>query len=162
MRTSLKLCTMKSLPVLNKNSNTQGCRSLLEVGEDNAKPRTKKIMKVKIHQYSETKYGVFLACRAIIWPQFWSCFASLQDFGLLLSKFISLFAGLSPNAKFQPKARQSDFPEYTTLPSPKTIGSSASKMSRRQKKGHSRDSTMFFLSPQYLITWPYEGLMADS
>ena len=58
MRTSLKLCTMKSLPVLKKNSNTQGCRSLLEVGEDNTKSRTKKITKVKLHQYSKTKYGV--------------------------------------------------------------------------------------------------------
>ena len=77
MRTSLKLCTMESLLMLNKNSNTQGCRSLLEVGEDKAKPKTKKITKVKLHEYSQTKYGVFLACRAKIWPQFWSCFASL-------------------------------------------------------------------------------------
>ena len=74
VRTSLELCTMKSLPVLNKNSNTQGCRSLLEVGEDNAKPRAKEITKVKIHQYSSNKIPVwvFLACRAKIWPQFLS------------------------------------------------------------------------------------------
>ena len=98
MITSLILCTMKSLPVLNKNSNTQGCRSLLEVGEDNAKPRTKKITKVKIHQYSQTKNGVFLACRAKIWPQFWSCFA------LLLYRILASFC---PNSyRFLPVCRQ--------------------------------------------------------
>ena len=117
MVTSLILCTMKSLPVLNKNSNTQGCGSLLEVGENNAKPITKKITKVKIHRYSQTKNGIFLACRAKIWPQFWSCFA------LLLYRILASFC---PNSYrflpvcqkpiFQGKAmQQSDFPEYTPL-----------------------------------------------
>ena len=31
-----------------------------------------------------------------------------------------------------------------------------------KSKGHSRDSTVSFLSPQYLNTWSYEGLVADS
>ena len=32
----------------------------------------------------------------------------------------------------------------------------------RKNKGHSRDSTMSFLSPRYLNIWSYEGLVAQT
>ena len=111
MRTSLKLCTMKSLLVLNKNRNTQGYRYLLEVGEDNAKPRTKKITKVKIHQYSETKYGVFWHAE----PKSGLSFGlALLLYRILASFFPNSYRFL-PVCRQTPKARQSYFPEYTPL-----------------------------------------------
>ena len=114
MRTSLKLCTMKSLPVLKKNSNTQGCRSLLEVGKTTQNQEPRKLRKLNSINTVKRNMGFFWHAEPKSGLSFvLLCF--LVGFWPLFVQIHIVFAGLPPNAKFQGKARQSDFPEYTSL-----------------------------------------------